>query len=99
FTWLETAFCDEFLRPLRWFAGMDYEWRTGAKPGQGGFQVLLWSKDPQRLWWELQDELERLSAAVPAAPSSGMPANAPQPPALFPALYPQPGSAASPPPS
>lgn len=62
FMWLETAFCNEFLRHLRWFGGMDYEWRTGEKLEQGGFWVLLWSKDPQRLWWELQDELERQSA-------------------------------------
>jgi hypothetical protein len=61
FMWLETAFCEEFLRHLRWFGGMDYEWRTGPKLEQGGFWVLLWSKDPQRLWWELQDELERQS--------------------------------------
>jgi len=63
FMWLETAFCNEFLRHLRWFGGMDYEWRTGPKLEQGGFWILLWSKDPQRLWWELQDELERQSAA------------------------------------
>jgi hypothetical protein len=99
FTWLETAFCDEFLKPLRWFGAMDYEWRNGAKPGQGGFHVLLWSKEPQRLWWELQDELERLSGAPPSSPPAGVPANAPQPPALFPVLYPPPGRAASPPPA
>ena len=59
FTWLETAFCDEFLRHLRWFGGMDHEWRSGPKPEQGGFWVLLWSKNPQQLWWELREELER----------------------------------------
>jgi hypothetical protein len=59
FTWLETAFCAEFLTPLPWFGGLDHEWRTGPKPGQGGFWVLLWSKDPQRLWWDLRDEIER----------------------------------------
>jgi len=64
FTWLETAFCDEFLKRLNWFGEMDYEWRTGAKPEQGGFWVLLWSRDPQRLWWELRDEFER-QASVP----------------------------------
>ena len=32
FTWLETAFCDEFLKRLNWFGEMDYEWRTGSKP-------------------------------------------------------------------
>jgi len=59
FTWLETAFCDEFLKHLRWFGSLDYEWRTGPRPEQGGFWVLLWSKDPQHLWWELFDELVR----------------------------------------
>jgi hypothetical protein len=59
YTWLETAFCDEFLKRLRWFGGMEYEWRSGLKPAQAGFWVLLWSKDPQRLWWELLDEIER----------------------------------------
>ncbi len=58
FMWLETAFCDRFLKKLRWFAGMDYEWRSGPKPHEGGFWVLVWSKDPRRLWWELRDELE-----------------------------------------
>jgi len=62
FTWLETAFCDEFLKRLDWFGEMDYEWRTGPKPEQGGFWVLLWSKDPKRLWWGLRDELERQSS-------------------------------------
>jgi hypothetical protein len=59
YTWLETAFCEEFLKRLRWFGGMEYEWRSGPKPAQTGFWVLLWSKDPQRLWWELHDEFER----------------------------------------
>ena len=59
YTWLETAFCEEFLKPLTWSGGMEHEWRSGAKPGQAGFWVLLWSKDPRRLWWELWDELER----------------------------------------
>ena len=66
FTWLETAFCDEFLRPLRWFGGMDYEWRSGRSPAHSGFWVLLWSKDPQRLWWELRDEFERHALANPS---------------------------------
>jgi hypothetical protein len=59
FTWLETAFCDDFLRHLTWFGGMDHEWRSGPKPQQGGFWVLLWSKNPQQLWWELREEFER----------------------------------------
>lgn len=59
FTWLETAFAEQFLKPLRWFGGMEYEWRNGPAPGQGGFWVLVWSKDPRRLWWELRDELEK----------------------------------------
>src|SRR6266436_7734882 len=71
FTWLETAFCEEFLKRLRWFGGMDYEWRTGPRPEQGGFWVLLWSKDPKRLWWALRDELERQSSLQ--IPSGGPP--------------------------
>jgi hypothetical protein len=70
YTWLETAFCDHFLKHLKWFGGMDYEWRTGPKLEQGGFCVLLWSKDPRRLWWELRDELERrttIAAFIPPA--------------------------------
>jgi hypothetical protein len=59
YTWLETAFCEEFLKRLTWFGGMEYEWRAGPKPKQTGFWVLLWSKDPRQLWWELRDEFER----------------------------------------
>jgi hypothetical protein len=59
FTWLETAFCDAFLKQLTWFGSLDYEWRSGPKEREGGFWVLLWSKDPRRLWWELRDEIER----------------------------------------
>src|ERR1043166_7110549 len=69
FKWLETAFCNEFLKQLRWFGGMDHEWRSGPRRGQGGFWVLLWSKDPQRLWWELRDEIER-QATMPVQPRS-----------------------------
>jgi hypothetical protein len=72
FTWLETAFCKEFLQSLRWFGAMDYEWRTGARK-QGGFWVLLWSKHPQRLWWELRDEFDRECATktpTPGGPGS-----------------------------
>jgi hypothetical protein len=73
FTWLETAFCDQFLKHLRWFGGIDYEWRTGPKLEQGGFWVLLWSKEPRQLWWELRDEIERrvtLPALAPAPDKS-----------------------------
>ena len=59
FTWLETAFCERFLKRLSWFGGMDHEWRTGPKRAQGGFWILLWSKEPERLWWQLRDEFER----------------------------------------
>jgi hypothetical protein len=59
YTWLETAFCDEFLKRLTWFGGMEYEWRTSASGKQAGFWVLVWSKDPRQLWWELRDEFER----------------------------------------
>jgi hypothetical protein len=61
FTWLETAFCERFLKRLRWFGSLDYEWRSGSDPAKGGFCVLLWSRDPERLWWELRDEIERQS--------------------------------------
>ena len=56
--WLETAFCNEFLKNLRWFNGIDYEWRTVNRAERGGFWVLLWSKEARRLWWELRDEIE-----------------------------------------
>jgi len=75
--WLESAFCDEFLKRLIWFGGIDYEWRTGPHEGQGGFWVLLWSKEPRRLWWELRDEFERQANKRPhetrPAPSSSAP--------------------------
>jgi hypothetical protein len=59
FMWLETAFSDQFMKQLTWFGGLDHEWRGGSTAEQGGFWVLLWSKDPERLWWELRDEIER----------------------------------------
>ncbi len=59
YTWLETAFCEQFLKRLTWFGGMEYEWRSSANAQQAGFWVLLWSKDPRQLWWELRDEFER----------------------------------------
>ncbi len=69
--WLETAFCDKFLKRLRWYTGLEYEWRTGRRPDQGGFWVLLWSKDPRQFWWELRDEIERQAAtAAFASPSA-----------------------------
>jgi len=80
FTWLETAFSNEFLKPLRWFHALDYEWRSGPKPGQGGFWVLVWSKDSRRLWWELRDALDRewaqLSAPLEGLMSPAQPARA-----------------------
>lgn len=68
FTWLETAFCEQFLAPLAWFGGMDHEWRSGPRPEQGGFWVLLWSKNPRQLWWELREQLERECSAPRTAP-------------------------------
>jgi len=65
YTWLETAFCDEFLKRLARFGGMEYEWRSGSKSKQTGFWVLLWSKDPRQLWWELRDEFERQAQERP----------------------------------
>lgn len=64
YTWLETAFSEQFLKRLAWFGGMEYEWRSGPNLDQGGFWVLLWSKDPERLWWELRDEFERQMIVV-----------------------------------
>lgn len=75
FTWLETAFCQEFLKRLRWYGGMDYEWRSGRTPAHSGFWVLLWSKDPQRLWWELRDEFERQGLARETPKSARPPAH------------------------
>jgi hypothetical protein len=49
---------------------MDHEWRSGPRPEQGGFWVLLWSKNPQRLWWELRGEMEREGSAPLAAPET-----------------------------
>ncbi len=71
--WLETAFSNEFLRPLRWFGGMDHEWRSGPKLSQGGFWVLLWSKEPRRLWWELRDEFDRQSVKYLVPPRAPTP--------------------------
>jgi hypothetical protein len=72
FMWLETAFCAEFLKPLRWFGGMDHEWRTDSKLKRGGFWVLLWTKEPRRLWWELRDAIERRThASLSASPAGG----------------------------
>jgi hypothetical protein len=68
FMWLETAFSNQFLKRLIWFGFMDYEWRTGPRAGQGGFWVLLWSKEPRRLWWELRDEFERQGNRVALDP-------------------------------
>jgi len=68
FMWLETAFCSEFLNHLRWFAGIDYEWRTDRRLERGGFWVLLWSKEPRRLWWELRDEIEKQTRALVSSP-------------------------------
>jgi hypothetical protein len=65
FTWLETAFCDMFLKNLSWFGAMDYEWRSGPRPEEGGFWVLLWSRNPQQLWWELRDDFERKALKLP----------------------------------
>jgi len=59
FTWLENAFCDAFLKQLRFFGSLDHEWRLNPGDGRGGFWVLLWSKSPRHLWWELKDELDR----------------------------------------
>ena len=70
YTWLETAFCEQFLKPLSWFGEMQYELRSGPKLNQAGFWVLLWSKDPRQLWWELRDEFERQAQERQPQPTS-----------------------------
>ncbi len=64
FTWIETAFCDKFLKHLSWFRGLDHEWRTTSDGKQGGLWALLWSKDPQLLWCELLEELKQQADAL-----------------------------------
>ena len=56
---------DMFLKNRSWFGAMDYEWRSGPRPEEGGFWVLLWSRNPQQLWWELRDEFERKALKLP----------------------------------
>ena len=70
YTWLETAFCEKFLRRLTWFGDLQYELRSGPKHNQVGFWVLLWSKDPRQLWWELRDEFERQAQETQPKPAS-----------------------------
>ena len=97
FCWLETAFCEEFLKGLAWFQGVDYEWRTGPKAGQGGFWVLLWSKDSQRLWWQLREQIERQCAQaafiVRPAGSDKFGPSSPLPPGRGASLAPPPAQA------
>jgi hypothetical protein len=64
FTWLETTFCERFLKPLGYFGVMEYEWREGTKPGQKDLWVLMWSRSPQQLWWELRDAIGIQAEAV-----------------------------------
>src|SRR6266487_3858369 len=59
FLWLETSFSFQFLERLGLFGRMEYEWREGGRASVREMWVLLWSKQPQRLWWQLWDELER----------------------------------------
>lgn len=58
FLWLESSFSSQFMEPLVWFGRMEYEWREGGPASGREMWVLLWSKDPQRFWWNLRDELE-----------------------------------------
>lgn len=66
FTWLETDFAERFFTALHWFGGLQYEWRR-PEGNDAGRQlwVLLWSKNPQRLWWELADRLIAASGKIP----------------------------------
>jgi hypothetical protein len=73
FMWLETAFCERFLRHLKAFGGLEYEWRTGPRLDQGGFWALLWSGNPRQLWWELKEELERQNLMLAVQPVEDAP--------------------------
>ena len=68
FTWLETAFADHFLKPLDWFGSLAHEWRSAGKSRQRDVWALVWSPDPQKLWWELRDHLEAQLSPPPALP-------------------------------
>jgi hypothetical protein len=68
FTWLETSFCERFLKPLAYFGVMEYEWRQGNKPGQKDLVVLVWSRSPRQLWWELRDLIGILADEMQDAP-------------------------------
>ena len=68
FTWLETAFADRFLKPLDWFGSLEHEWRTVPKSRRRDVWTLLWSLDPQKLWWELRDHLEAQLQQTPILP-------------------------------
>jgi hypothetical protein len=58
-TWNEMTFAMVFLRGLDWFGGQDYQWRDGTAERPGTQWVILWSKEPQRLWRQLRDEIAR----------------------------------------
>ena len=71
FTWLETDFAERFLTALHWFGGVEYEWRRPDEATTAReLWVLLWSKNPQRLWWELYDRLTSAAAAETASPAA-----------------------------
>ena len=60
YTWLETAVLRRIPQAADLVRGAGVP--TGGptlRPAQAGFWVLLWSKDPRQLWWELRDEFER----------------------------------------
>jgi hypothetical protein len=73
FTWLESAFCDRFLRALPPFVAMTHEWRDGPNPGQREQWVLLWSKEPRGLWWDLRDRLEEEATRSEAEKTAEVP--------------------------
>ena len=70
FLWLETDFCENLLRPLAHFSAMEYEWHLPANARRRQVRVLLWSRAPQKLWWELRDRLEGKLASEPPVPPS-----------------------------
>ena len=59
FLWLETAFCERFLKPLHWFGNLSYEWRERGSSATRDQLAILWSPSPRKLWWELRDHIEK----------------------------------------
>lgn len=58
FTWLETSFGEQFLKPLAAFGVQAYIWQPPTASAPRELKVLLWAHSPEKLWWDLRDLLE-----------------------------------------